>query len=414
MQVYLVGGAVRDRELGVPIVERDWCVTGASPQQMVDKGYRPVGKDFPVFLHPQTHEEYALARTERKTVAGYHGFEFNTSPDISIEDDLARRDLTINAMARDADDRLIDPYGGCQDINARQLRHVSDAFLEDPVRILRVAKFAARFHSLGFTVAAETMTMMQTMVANGEVDALVGDRVWKETEAALKGRNARVYFEVLREAGALAVLFPEIDVLFGTPQSRQWHPEIDTGLHTMLVLDQVEQLSEDVDVRFAALVHDLGKGSTREADLPSHPGHEKRGVKLVEQVCARLPVPKACRDLGRFVAEYHLHCHRAFELRPETVLKVLEAADGFRRPERFEKFLICCEADARGRTGLEDRQYPQVDYLRALHTAASGVDAGAIAKEHSGPEIPRAIRSARLAAVTQESATQKAARDDSK
>lgn len=410
MQVYLVGGAVRDRELNIPSVERDWCVTGASPQEMVDGGYRPVGKDFPVFLHPETHEEYALARTERKTVAGYHGFEFNTSPDITIEEDLERRDLTINAMARDANDRLIDPFGGLQDIKARQLRHVSDAFLEDPVRILRVAKFAARFHALGFTVAPATMELMQAMVANGEVDALVPDRVWKETEAALSGSNARVFFETLREAGALAVLFPEVDALFGVPQVREWHPEIDTGLHTMLVLDQAEQLSSDLDVRFAALVHDLGKGSTRASDLPSHPGHEKRGVRLVEQLSQRLPVPKACRDLGRFVAEYHLHCHRAFELRPETILKLLEAADVFRRPERFAKFLLCCEADARGRTGLEDRDYPQTDYLAALQRAALDVNAGEIAKQHTGAGIPEAIRRARLRALRVESAALKAAR----
>ncbi len=399
MQVYLVGGAVRDRALNLPVTENDWCVTGATPDDMLAKKYRPVGKDFPVFLHPETNEEYALARTERKTVAGYHGFQFNTSPDIGIEEDLKRRDLTINAMARDENDMLVDPYGGMRDIEARKLRHVSEAFVEDPVRVLRVAKFAARFHTLGFTVAEETMKLMRDMVKAGEVDALVPDRVWKETEAALAGRNARVYFETLRSAGALAVLFPEIDSLFGVPQSKKWHPEVDTGLHTMLVLDQVEALSTDLDTRFAALVHDLGKGTTCQSDLPSHPGHEKRGVKLVDALCERYPVPKACRDLGRLVAEYHLHCHRAFELRAKTILKLIEAADGFRRPERFAKFLLCCEADARGRTGLEEREYPQVDYLRALFAAAQGVDAGAIAKEVSGQDIPKAIRRARLSAI---------------
>lgn len=399
MQVYLVGGAVRDRALNLPVSEKDWCVTGASPQDMLDRKFRPVGKDFPVFLHPETNEEYALARTERKTVAGYHGFQFNTSPDISIEDDLQRRDLTINAMARDAGDALVDPYGGMRDIEQRKLRHVSAAFVEDPVRVLRVAKFAARFHHLGFTVADETMALMQDMVRAGEVDALVPDRVWKETEAALIGQNARVYFETLRAAGALRVLFPEIDRLFGIPQAKKWHPEIDTGLHTMLVLDQIEKLSDDLESRFAALVHDLGKGTTRESDLPSHPGHEKRGVALVEAMCKRFPVPNACRDLGRLVAEYHLHCHRAFELKATTVLKLIEAADGFRRPERFARFLLCCEADARGRTGLEDREYPQVDYLRALIAAATTIDAGAIAKEFSGRDIPKAIRRARLTAI---------------
>ncbi|MDJ0759412.1 MAG: multifunctional CCA addition/repair protein [Woeseiaceae bacterium] len=399
MQVYLVGGAVRDAELGLPVAERDWCVVGSTPEEMIALDYRPVGKDFPVFLHPETGEEYALARTERKTAAGYHGFAFNTSPDVSIEDDLKRRDLTINALAEDEDGQLIDPYGGLDDIRNKTLRHISSSFSEDPVRVLRVARFAARFRHLGFRVADETMSLMREMVENGEVSALVPDRVWKETESALRGRDCRVFFEVLRDCGALAVIFPEVERLFGVPQTKDWHPEIDSGLHTMMVLDQAERLSADGDVRFAALVHDLGKGTTRAADLPSHPGHEQRGKKLVDKMAERLPIPKAYRELGKLVANYHLHCHRAFELRADTVLRVIEAADAFRRPERFEKFLVTCEADARGRKGLEDRDYPQVDYLRRAFAAARDVDAAAIASEFAGEDIPGRIRRARVNAI---------------
>ncbi len=399
MKVYLVGGAVRDELLGIPVRERDWCVTGATPDEMLDLGFRPVGKDFPVFLHPETNEEYALARTERKTAAGYHGFDFNTSPDVTIEEDLGRRDLTINALARDDAGELIDPFGGAADIENRVLRHVSDAFIEDPVRILRVARFAARFHNAGFAVADETMGLMRRIVADGEADSLVPDRVWKETERALAGTNARVFFETLRDCGALAVVFPEIDALFGVPQPAKWHPEIDTGLHTMLVLEQAERLSGEIAVRFAALVHDLGKATTDKAVLPKHPGHEKRSVKLIRRLAERLPVPRQCRDLAMIVAEFHTHCHRALELKDTTILKVLERADAFRRPQRFEQFLLACEADARGRTGLEDRDYPQVDLLRAAFTAAAAVDAGAIAAETDERRIPEAIRKARAAAI---------------
>ena len=399
MQVYLVGGAVRDEQLGIPHRERDWCVVGASPVELEALGYQRVGKDFPVFLHPETREEYALARTERKTAPGYHGFAFDCSPEVTIEEDLARRDLTINAIAKDTDGRLIDPWGGVADIENRVLRHVSDAFVEDPVRILRVARFAARFAHLGFTIAGETLSLMHGMVDNGEVDALVPDRVWKETELALAGSNSRVYFEVLRSCGALRVLFPEVDVLFGVPQPERWHPEVDTGLHVMMVLDQAERLSTDLEVRFAALTHDLGKGTTPRSQLPSHPGHETRGCKLIRSISDRLPVPKSCRDLALLVAEFHTHCHRALELRPKTILKVLEKTDAFRRPERFEQFLLACEADARGRAGLEDRRYEQAGYFRAAFAAAMAIDAATIAKETQDRKIPAAIRRARARAI---------------
>ena len=400
MEVYLVGGAVRDELLGLPVTERDWCVVGATPAAMTRLGYRPIGKDFPVFLHPQSGEEYALARTERKTAAGYHGFDFYTAPDVTIEDDLRRRDLTINAMARDANGRLIDPFGGSRDISARMLRHVSAAFAEDPVRILRVARFAARFHQAGFEIAPETLGLMRDMVDSGEADALVPDRVWKETERSLGERSPQVYFEVLRTAGALEKVFPEIDALFGIPQPEKWHPEIDCGIHTMMVLQQAAGLSTAVDVRFAALVHDLGKATTRKADLPSHPGHEARSVKLVRAMAGRMPVPNRCRDLGMMAARYHTHCHRAFELRPDTILKVLNRTDAIRRPDRFEKFLLACEADSRGRTGFEDRDYPQSDFFRDALAAARDVDIGDLKDSNlSGAEIGKEIGRRQRAAI---------------
>jgi tRNA nucleotidyltransferase (CCA-adding enzyme) len=399
MQVYLVGGAVRDEQLGIPFTERDWCVVGATPQQMLDSGYAQVGKDFPVFLHPETGEEYALARTERKTAPGYHGFDFDTSASVSIEEDLGRRDLTINALAKDSDGRVIDPFGGMRDLDSRLLRHVSPAFAEDPVRILRIAKFAARFAHLGFRIAPQTRTLMREMVAGGEANALVPDRVWKETEAALAGPRPRLFFEALRSCGALQAVFPEVDALFGVPQPAQWHPEVDTGIHTMMSVDAAAALSTAVEVRFAALVHDIGKGVTHAQYLPSHPGHEKRGCRLIRELADRLPVPRACRDLGLLVAEYHTHCHRAYELRPETVVKVLEKTDAFRRPARFEAFLAACEADARGRTGHERRPYPQADRFRVAFDAAAGVDAADIAGTSAPQHIPQSIRKARIAAV---------------
>ncbi len=400
MEVYLVGGAVRDEQLGLPVRERDWCVVGATPDELLSKGYRRVGKDFPVFLHPETKEEYALARTERKTGAGYHGFEFHTSPDVSLEEDLSRRDLTINAMAKDADGKLIDPFDGRSDLERRVLRHVSPAFSEDPVRILRTAKFRARFAELGFEIAGGTRELMADMVSSGEADTLQADRVWAETEAALSGPNPHLYFQALRDCGALAVVFPEIDALFGVPQPPKWHPEIDCGLHTLMVVEQSAKLSEDVDVRFAALVHDLGKATTRQSDLPSHPGHERRSVKLVHGMSERLPVPRACRELGALVAEYHAHCHRAFELKPATILKVLQKLDAFRRPERFRKFLLASEADARGRTGFEDRAYPQADYFERAWREASQVTADQVDDaKASGAEIGAAIDKMRLKAI---------------
>jgi tRNA nucleotidyltransferase (CCA-adding enzyme) len=400
MEVYLVGGAVRDEQLGLPVKERDWCVVGATPDELLSKGYRQVGKGFPVFLHPETNEEYALARTERKTGAGYHGFEFQTSPDVTLEADLSRRDLTINAMARDADGNLIDPFDGMADLEHRVLRHISDAFSEDPVRILRTAKFKARFAGLGFELAGETLDLMAQMVSDGEADSLQADRVWQETEAALAGPNPHLYFQVLRDCGALAVVFPELDALFGVPQPPQWHPEIDCGLHALMVLEQAAKLSDDIAVRFAALVHDLGKATTAKENLPSHPGHERRSVKLVNKMAKRLPVPRACRELGVLVAEYHAHCHRAFELRPQTILKLLKEIDAFRRPERFRKFLLACEADARGRTGFEDKPYPQAAYLERAGKEAGRVKADQAADTATnGAAIGAEIDKKRLEAI---------------
>lgn len=400
MEVYLVGGAVRDEQLGLPVKERDWCVVGATPDELLSKGYRQVGKGFPVFLHPETNEEYALARTERKTGAGYHGFEFQTSTDVTLEADLSRRDLTINAMARDADGNLIDPFDGMADLEHRVLRHISDAYAEDPVRILRTAKFKARFASLGFELAGETLDLMAQMVSDGEADSLQADRVWQETEAALAGPNPHLYFQVLRDCGALAVVFPELDALFGVPQPPQWHPEIDCGLHALMVLEQSAKLSDDVPVRFAALVHDLGKATTAKEKLPSHPGHERRSVELVNKMSERLPVPRACRELAVLVAEYHAHCHRAFELRPQTILKLFKEVDAFRRPERFQKFLLACEADARGRTGFEDKPYPQAAYLERAWKKAGRIKADHVADTATnGAAIGAEIDKKRLQAI---------------
>ncbi len=406
MKIYKVGGAVRDALLGIPRTDVDWVVVGAEPDELKQLGFRPVGKDFPVFLHPETGEEYALARTERKTGAGYHGFSFHAAADVTLEQDLARRDLTINAMAMDEAGSLTDPFNGQGDLKARVLRHVSAAFVEDPVRVLRVARLAARFARRGFTIAAQTRDLMQQMVSDGEVGELRPERVWQETDKALAGPAPRVFFQVLRDCGALQVIFPEIDALFGVPQPPRWHPEIDTGLHTLMALEQSERLSSLPEVRFAVLTHDLGKGTTP-ADLwPKHRGHEERGVKLLRAFCERLPVPRRYCDLAEIVARYHGLVHRACELRPGTVLRLLERTDGLRRPQRFTDFLLACEADARGRTGLEDRPYPQGALLRGALQVARGVERAQLDAALAGSELGDALRAARLAAITGYLATQ--------
>ena len=400
MQCYIVGGAVRDELLGLPVKDKDWVVVGATPEQMLAQGFKPVGKDFPVFLHPDTHEEYALARTERKTAPGYHGFAVYAAPDVTLEDDLRRRDLTINAMARTATGVLIDPYGGAADLHARCLRHVSPAFAEDPVRVLRLARFAARYAHLGFTIAADTMVLLRQIVQRGEVDALVPERVWAETVKALAEASPRRYIEVLRECGALARILPELDVLFGVPQPEQHHPEIDTGIHVLMALDQACRLTDETVVRFAVLLHDLGKGLTDPELWPKHHEHEARGVALVRQVCQRLRVPREYRELAMLTTEFHTHCHRALELRPGTLVKLLERLDAFRRPQRFEQFLLACEADARGRLYLEQRDYPQSAHLRRVLQAAQNIDMRALAaKELTGPAMAEAVRQARAQAI---------------
>ena len=402
MDIYLVGGAVRDKLLELPVKERDWVVVGATPEQMVRLGYRPVGKDFPVFLHPETHEEYALARTERKTAPGYKGFVVHASPDVTLEEDLKRRDLTINAMAEAADGALIDPFNGREDLDQGLLRHVSAAFVEDPVRILRVARFAARFARWGFKVAHGTHALMQRMVANGEADHLVAERVWAETLKALNEDAPRRYFEVLHRCGALAVIFPELARLFGVPQPAHHHPEVDTGEHCLMVLDQAARLSTDPKVRFAALVHDLGKGETPADVLPRHIGHEQRSAGLVDALCKRLRVPNGYRDLALKVAGYHSHCHRAFELRASTLLDTLTNLDAWRQPQRLEEFLLACEADSRGRTGFEQRPYPQAELFRAAFEAARRVDTKALLTEGlQGDAFGRRLRALRLDAISE-------------
>jgi tRNA nucleotidyltransferase (CCA-adding enzyme) len=401
MRVYLVGGAVRDRLLGLPVRERDWVVVGAEPGELERAGYLAVGREFPVFLHPQTREEYALARLERKTAPGYRGFSTQFSPDVTLQDDLKRRDLTINAMAESDAGELIDPYGGQADLAARVLRHVSDAFAEDPVRILRAARFAARFADLGFKVADETLALMRRMTASGEVNALVPERVWQETERALAEAHPEVYFETLRACGALAVIFPEIDALFGVPQPPRWHPEVDTGVHTMLALRYAARTAAPAAVRFAVLVHDLGKARTPRERWPSHHGHEEAGVPLIEALASRLKVPGAYRDLAILAARTHTLVHRALELKAATVLKLLEDADAFRRPERFAELLTACEADARGRAGREAEPYPQSGYLRkALATAAAVQLTEEERRGLEGAAIGEELRRRRLAALS--------------
>ena len=398
---------MRDRLLGRSVKDRDYVVVGATPEQMRAQGFRQVGADFPVFLHPVTHCEYALARTERKCGSGYRGFVVDADPTVTLEQDLARRDLTINAMAESEDGTLCDPYGGRVDLAAGILRHVSAAFVEDPLRVLRVARFAAR---LGFRVAEETQTLMRQLATSGELATLTPERVWVEVERALADPWPARFIEVLRDCGALAAILPEVDALFGVPQPETHHPEIDTGVHTLLALGMAARLSADPKVRFAVLVHDLGKALTPRAEWPRHLQHEQRGVPLVLALATRLRIPREYSELARSVTALHLHAHRALSLRPDTVLETFERLDGWRRPERAEAFLVACEADARGRTGLEEQAYPQAAYLRLAWAAARAVDTRAIATHGlPGPAIAANIRQARLAAVTQFVATHRAA-----
>jgi tRNA nucleotidyltransferase (CCA-adding enzyme) len=410
VKVYRVGGAVRDELLGLPVKDHDHAVVGSTPEEMVRLGYRPVGRDFPVFLHPVTHEEYALARTERKTARGYRGFEVYASPDVTLADDLARRDLTINAMARDEDGSLIDPFGGAKDLAAGILRHVGPAFVEDPVRVLRVARFAARF---GFTIAPETQALMRTMVEHGEVDHLVAERVWQELERGLMERHPSRMFLALRECGALSRVLPEVDRLFGVPQPAEHHPEIDTGVHLMMVLDTAARRDEPLDVRFALFTHDLGKGTTPVEEWPRHVGHEERSAKLTEALCERIRAPNHCRELAVLAARFHTHVHRAFDLRAGTMLDLFERSDVFRRGERFELLLRVCECDFLGRLGSEHRPYPQAQRLRLAARAAAGVDAGAIARAARDPAVIRErLRQARVGAIRQALAGQEPAMPD--
>ncbi|MHB0925555.1 MAG: multifunctional CCA addition/repair protein [Gallionellaceae bacterium] len=396
-KIYCVGGAVRDRLLGLPVQDHDWVVVGSTPEDMVAQGFQPVGKDFPVFLHPQTHEEYALARTERKTARGYKGFAVYAAPDVTLEQDLLRRDFTINAIAQDEHGNLIDPHNGIADLRAGILRHVSAAFGEDPVRILRAARFAARF---GFSIAPETLALMRGMVDSGEVDALVAERVWQELARGLLEKKPSRFFETLRSCGALAKILPEVDTLFGVPQPEKYHPEIDCGIHTLLVVDDAARHDYPLEVRFAALTHDLGKGNTPKDILPRHIGHELRGVELIKKLAQRLRVPGECRDLALLAARYHGDIHRARELRAETIIRLFQATDAWRRPERFAQLLQVCATDAHGRTGHEQDDYPQADYLLHLLAAARAVDAGAIAAHCADQAaIPERVRLARVAAI---------------
>ncbi len=400
MQIYLVGGAVRDKLLGIEAQDRDYVVVGADPQQMLDAGYQPVGKEFPVFLHPETHAEYALARTERKTAPGYHGFSFHAAPDVTLEQDLQRRDLTINAMAEAPDGTLIDPYGGQADLAEGLLRHVSPAFAEDPVRILRIARYAARYARYGFRVAHGTNALMRRMVADGEVDALVAERVWAETVRALGEPHPERFFEVLRGCGALERIFPELHALFGVPQPKQHHPEIDSGVHTLMVLQQATRLSDDPKVRLAALLHDLGKGTTPSDEWPRHHGHEQRGVELARAFCERLRVPNEFRDLALLVVEFHGLVAKAAELRAATLADLFDRCDAYRRPERFEQFLLAAEADHRGRTGFEARDFAQGRVLRHLRAAANAIQAKAVVADgYSGKAVGEELRQRRIQAI---------------
>ena len=400
MEIYLVGGAVRDSLLDLPVRDKDWVVVGSNAKLMKEQGYLQVGKGFPVFLHPQTKQEYALARTERKVGVGYLGFEFDASEFVTLEQDLLRRDLTINAIAESSDGQLIDPYNGRRDIKDKVLRHVSPAFAEDPLRVLRVAKFAARFARLGFTVAPETLKLMSNIVQSGEIDALVRERVWQEIEQTMGGPAPDVFIAVLRDCGALKSILPEVDRLFGVPQPVKYHPEVDTGLHTLLSLQQAVKLTDDPVIRYATLVHDVGKGVTDKANWPSHHAHETLGLPLQADISKRLHVPNEFAKLAALVCEHHTKMHRIKELRPATLLKLIEALDGFRRPERVQKFLLACEADARGRTGLEERDYPQNAYLTTILNELSQLDLGALLKEEKPQNPQEFVQQSRLSLLS--------------
>ena len=400
MQIFKVGGAVRDQLLGRAVVDIDWVVVGATPEQMRAQGFRPVGDDFPVFLHPQSGEEYALARTERKSGHGYSGFVFHTSPDVTLEEDLLRRDLTVNAMAIAADGTLHDPYGGQADLAARVLRHVSPSFIEDPLRVLRVARFAARYAYLGFRIATETLELMRTLAESGELEHLTAERIWQEFAHALMESNPEVFIQVLRDCGALKVLLPEVDALFGVPQTAEHHPEIDTGVHILSVLQQCVRFAQPLNIRWACLLHDLGKGTTAPEQWPRHIGHETRGLPLIKKVNKRLKVPNEPAQLALLVGEYHTHAHRALELRPATLLKLLMAFDIMRRPQRFADFIAASEMDSRGRLGLEDRLYPQADYLRQAAEVVRAVNVKPLLKKGlQGAELGIALNAERLLAV---------------
>ena len=397
MKAYLVGGAVRDELLGRPVQDRDWVVVGSTSKEMKARGFTEIGKDFPVFLHPKNKEQYALARTEKKTGKGYKGFTFYTEKTVTLEDDLARRDLTINAMAKDQTGKLFDPFEGRRDLDKKILRHVSPAFTEDPLRVLRVARFAARF---GFRVAHETRDLMREIAASGELQALTPERVWNELARAMGEVEPSRFILVLRAANALGELFPEVEKLFGVPQKKKHHPEIDAGIHSLMTLDQATLLSDVPEVRFAALVHDLGKGKTPKSKLPAHVDHEKRGVKLIKKLCKRYRSPNKYRDLATLVSRHHLTCHRIKEMCPATIVKKLDAMDAFRRSDRFEQFLICCEADYRGRTGFESRTYTQADYFRKALLTARGIDTDRLrAKGFEGKSMEKAVKNAQVKTI---------------
>lgn len=400
MEIYLVGGAVRDSLLNIDVKDKDWVVVGSTPNEMGSLGYQAVGQDFPVFLHPKTKEEYALARTERKSGQGYKGFTCYAEPDVTLEEDLLRRDLTINAIAKADNGELIDPYNGQEDLTNRLLRHVSDAFVEDPLRVLRVARFAARFHYLGFTIAPETMTLMKTLVDSGELSHLTPERVWQEWEKSLSNQHPEIFLSVLKECGALAIVLPELDSLFGVPQPEQWHPEIDTGIHTLMVAQQAALLSQDLPTRFAAQVHDLGKGVTPESEWPSHKMHCHTGIKLIKKLCARVRVPNEFRDLALLVCEHHTNVHRASELRAQTFIKIFDKMDVWRKPERLEPILLCCQADHAGRLGLESEPYPQKARFEMAFEAAKAVEVKeVVAAGFKGQEIREELTKRRVEAV---------------